>query len=137
LRVLLDENVDRRLKRTFDEQHEVSTVPERGWAGKKNSELLEAAGKEFDALVTTDRGIPHQQNLSRLDLAVIVLEAKSNSYEDFPSLMDRTTFRFFARTTAGSARTLHQPDKMRFEETHAPFPMEHLTTLTTYLTTYP
>ena len=51
MRVLLDENVDRRLKRTFDEQHEVSTVPERGWAGKKNSELLEAAGKEFDALV--------------------------------------------------------------------------------------
>jgi hypothetical protein len=40
--------------------------------------------------VTTDRGIPHQQNLSRLDLAVIVLEAKSNSYEDLASLMDRT-----------------------------------------------
>jgi hypothetical protein len=46
LRVLLDENVDRRLKRAFDEQHEVPTVPELGWAGKKNSELLEAAGKD-------------------------------------------------------------------------------------------
>jgi hypothetical protein len=55
LRVLLDENVDRRLKRAFDEQHEVSTVPERGWAGMKNGELLEAAGKEFDALVTADQ----------------------------------------------------------------------------------
>ena len=90
MRVLLDENVDRRLKRAFDEEHEVSTVPERGWAGKKNGELLEAAGKEFDAFVTTDRGIPHQQNLSRFELAVIVLEAKSNSYEDLASLMDRT-----------------------------------------------
>ena len=90
MRVLLDENVDRRLKRAFDEQHEVSTVPERGLAGKKNSELLEAAGKEFDTFVTTDRGIPHQQNLSRLDLAVIVLEAKSNSYEDLAPLMERT-----------------------------------------------
>jgi hypothetical protein len=90
LRVLLDENVDRRLKRAFDEQHEVSTVPERGWGGMKNSELLEAAGKEFDAFVTTDRGIPHQQNLSRFELAVIVLEAKSNSYEDLASLMDET-----------------------------------------------
>jgi hypothetical protein len=89
LRVLLDENVDQRLKRTFDEQHEVSTVPERGWAGKKKSDLLEAAGKEFDAFVTTHRGIPHQQNLSRFDLAVIVLEAKSNSFEDLASLMDR------------------------------------------------
>ena len=90
MRVLLDENVDRRLKRAFDEEHEVSTVPERGWAGMRNGELLEAAGKEFDALVTTDRGMPYQQNLSRYELAVIVLEAKSNSYEGLASLMDRT-----------------------------------------------
>jgi hypothetical protein len=90
LRVLLDENVDRRLKGAFDEQHEVSTVPERGWSGMKNGELLEAAGTEFDAFVTTDRGIPHEQNLSRFDLAVLVLEAKSNSYEDLASLMNQT-----------------------------------------------
>ena len=64
MRVLLDESVDRRLKRAFDEHHEVSTVPERGWASMKNGELLEAAEKEFDAFVTTDRGIPHQQNSS-------------------------------------------------------------------------
>ena len=90
MRVLLDENVDRRLKGAFGEQHEVSTVLERGWAGMKNGELLEAAGNEFDAFVTTDRGMPYQQNLSRFELAVIVLEAKSNSYEDLASLMDRT-----------------------------------------------
>jgi hypothetical protein len=30
--------------------------------------------------VTTDKGIPYEQNLSRFDLAVVVLEAKSNSY---------------------------------------------------------
>ncbi len=65
-------------------------MPERGWAGMKNGELLEAAGNEFDAIVTTDRGMPYQQNLSRFDLAVVVLEAKSNSYEDLASLMDRT-----------------------------------------------
>jgi predicted nuclease of predicted toxin-antitoxin system len=89
LRVLLDENVDRRLKRAFDDEHEVATVPERGWAGMKNGELLEAAAKEFDVMVTTDRGMPHEQNLSRFHLAVVVLEAKSNSYEDLASLMDR------------------------------------------------
>lgn len=90
MRVLLDENVDRRLMRAFDEEHEVSTVPERGWAGMKNGELLEAAGKEFDAFVTTDRSIPYQQNLSRFDLDVVVLESKSNNYEDLASLMNRT-----------------------------------------------
>ena len=90
MRVLLDENVDRRLKRAFDDEHEVAMVPERGWAGMKNGELLEVAEKEFDVFVTTDRGIPYQQDLPRFDLAVVVLEAKSNSYEDLASLMDRT-----------------------------------------------
>ncbi len=65
LRILLDENVDRRLKREFAEEYEVVTVAEVGWAGKKNGELLRLAKKDFDALVSTDRGIPHQQNLSR------------------------------------------------------------------------
>jgi hypothetical protein len=63
LRILPDENVDRRLKQYFTEGRDVITVAEAGWAGKKNGELLRMAELEFDALVSTDRGIPHQQNL--------------------------------------------------------------------------
>jgi hypothetical protein len=83
---LLDENVDRRLKRDFAEGHEVSTVA--GWAGKKNGELLRLAEREFDALVSTDKGIPHQQNLSRFDLTVVLLRARSNAREHLAPLMD-------------------------------------------------
>lgn len=104
MRVLLDENVDRRLKRVFDDQHEVLTVPERGWAGKRNSELLEDAGKEFEVFVTTDRGISHQQNLPRFDLAVVILEAKSNSYEDLAPLMDRTNAALEGLTSGEATR---------------------------------
>jgi predicted nuclease of predicted toxin-antitoxin system len=89
LRVLLDENVDRRLKGTFAEGYYVLTVVERGWSGKENGELLELAQEEFDIFVTTDKGIPHQQNLVRLDLAVVLLQARSNTYEDLAPLMDR------------------------------------------------
>jgi predicted nuclease of predicted toxin-antitoxin system len=89
LRVLLDENVDRRLKREFAGGHEVVTVAEAGWAGKKNGELLRLAEQEFDALVSTDKGIPHQQDLSRFNLAVVLLRAKSNALEDLAQLMDR------------------------------------------------
>lgn len=64
------------------------TVGRRGWSGKKNGELLELAENEFNAFLTTDRGIPHQQNLSELDLAIILLRAKSNDYEDLSPLMD-------------------------------------------------
>lgn len=64
MRVLLDEMLDRRLKQWLPEGVEVVTVRERGWDSKKNGELLTLAEKEFDVLLTTDRGIPHQQDLS-------------------------------------------------------------------------
>ena len=89
MRILLDENVDRRLKIHFPDEHEVVTVAEAGWAGKKNGELLGLAEKEFEVFVTTDKGIPHQQNISRLDLAVMLLRTKSNAYEDLAPLMDK------------------------------------------------
>ncbi|MEJ7870616.1 MAG: DUF5615 family PIN-like protein [Rubrobacteraceae bacterium] len=87
MRVLLDENVDRRLKRDFAEGHEVVTVAEAGWAGKKNGELLRLAEERFDVLLSTDKGIPHQQNVSRFDLTVVLLRAKSNAHEDLTPLM--------------------------------------------------
>ena len=81
--------MDRRLKRDFAEGHEVSTVAEAGWAGKSNGQLLRLAEEErFDVLVSTDKGIPHQQNVSRLGLAVVLLRAKSNAYEDLAPLID-------------------------------------------------
>ncbi len=82
MRVLLDEMLDRRLKRLLPEGVEVVTVRERGWDAMKNGELLASAEKEFDLLLTTDRGISHQQDLSRFDLTVVVLTAKSNRLPD-------------------------------------------------------
>lgn len=39
MRVLLDENLPRRLKRHFAEGIEAVTVQERGWSGKRNGEF--------------------------------------------------------------------------------------------------
>ena len=88
MRILLDENVDRRLKGDLTRGHEVVTVAEAGWAGKKNGELLRLAENRFDVLLSTDKGIPYQQNVSRFDLAVVLLRARSNAYEDLAPLMD-------------------------------------------------
>ncbi len=70
MRVLLDESLPRRLKHELAE-HEVKTVPEVGWAGKKNGELLRFAEPDYDVFVTMDRQLPFQQNLAALDLCVI------------------------------------------------------------------
>lgn len=88
MRVLLDEMLDRRLKRWLPEGVEAVTVRERGWDSKKNGELLALAEKEFDVLLTTDRGIPHQQDLSRFDLEVVVLSVRSNRLSDLESRME-------------------------------------------------
>ena len=78
MRVLLDENVDRKLKRSFDAQHSVVTVRERGWSAKQNGELLAAAAAEFDVMLTLDKNMQYQQHLPRYDLAVVLITAWSN-----------------------------------------------------------
>jgi hypothetical protein len=63
LRVLLDENVDRRLKWDFPGGHEVVTVAEAGWTSKKNGEFLRLAEERFDVLPSTDKGIPPSRTM--------------------------------------------------------------------------
>ena len=88
MRLLLDEHLDRRLKRFFSEEHEVVTVQEHGWGGKENGELIESAEGEFDALVTMDQGIPQQQNIAEADLVIVLLQARTNRLADLEPLVD-------------------------------------------------
>ena len=82
MRVLLDENLDWRLRRGFDTAHDVVTVQYRGWSGKTNGALLRAAAAEFDVFVTLDSNLEHQQNVASLDLAVLVVRAASSDLAD-------------------------------------------------------
>ena len=45
-KILLDENMPVLLAQDFSEIFDITTVPEMGWAGKKNGELLEAMTEE-------------------------------------------------------------------------------------------
>ena len=54
MRLLLDENLDWRLRRDLP-GHQVESVPLIGWAGIENGELLtKAVDARFDVLVTMD-----------------------------------------------------------------------------------
>jgi len=87
MRILLDECVPRRLRREFA-GHDVHTVHEMGWSGKKNGELLQLlAGQGFEVLLTVDQSIRHQQNLQAAGVAVVVLVALSNKLADLLPLM--------------------------------------------------
>lgn len=78
MRVLLDECVDARLK-PYLTDHEVTTVPEAGWAGKQNGELLKLASGRFDVFLTVDQNIKHQQNIAAFSLVVVVLNPAPSS----------------------------------------------------------
>ena len=83
MRLLLDGHLDRRLKRYFGEQHDIVSVQERAWGSKENGELIQAAQRELEALVTMDRGIPHQQNLERRSSSSVCLERHPTSTSGF------------------------------------------------------
>ena len=57
--------------------HVVSTAYEMGWAELDNGALLAAAERDFEALVTTDRNLRYQQNLSGRQLAILILPTNS------------------------------------------------------------
>jgi hypothetical protein len=81
--LLLDECVPRPLKTSFlYHGHSCLTVPEAGFAGKTNGELLRMAENRFDAFITLDKGLPHQQNLANLKIAVLVVRPKTNQMID-------------------------------------------------------
>jgi len=77
MRILLDESMPKKLGRELS-NHVIKTVPEMGWSGVKNGKLLTLAAMDFDVFVTVDKNLQHQQNLAKLPISVIVLDAKSN-----------------------------------------------------------
>lgn len=72
--ILFDNGTPRTLARFLIDQHTVTEARSQGWAQLENGELLskaEAAG--FEVLVTTDKNISYQQNLTSRKIAIVVL----------------------------------------------------------------
>ncbi len=88
MKILLDECIDRRFAREI-EGHEVVTVPQAGWAGIKNGELLTRAQTRFDAFVTVDRNLAFQQNIPQFTIAIIVLQAPTSRLKDLRPLLPK------------------------------------------------
>jgi len=73
MKVLFDQGTPVPLRRALP-GHVVSTAYEMGWASLTNGEFLRAAeAAGFEALVTTDKNLRHQQNLAGRNLGVLVL----------------------------------------------------------------
>jgi len=94
MKILLDESLPAKLKYDFNNLHEVWTVRDKGWLGKKNGALINLMVESgFELFITVDRNLSYQQNLSRLPITIFVLCAINNRRETLskliPKLFDR------------------------------------------------
>ena len=87
MKISLDECVDQRFRKELI-GHEVITAQEAGWAGKKNGELLALAATGYQIFITVDRNLYFQQNLPKLQIAVLILAAHSNRLSDLRLLTE-------------------------------------------------
>jgi predicted nuclease of predicted toxin-antitoxin system len=107
VRVLLDEHLDKRLKRYFSKDFEVFHVHDQGWSGVQNGKLLALAAEQFDAFITMDKGIRHQQNIEALNLRIVLLLAVSNRLVETSALIEQVQASLLAMPI-GELRTVRQ-----------------------------
>ena len=75
MKLLLDENIDHRLRKNLGD-HDVVTVSYMGWSGLKNGELLRTAEDNgIEVFLTGDRSLAQEQNLLVRRLAIVALSA--------------------------------------------------------------
>lgn len=90
MKVLIDEQLPTKIKFRFsNSDHEVITVRDMNWLGKKNGELLNLMIQNgFDALLTNDKNLYYQQKISQLNLAVINVNTRTNRYKDVLDVLE-------------------------------------------------
>jgi len=92
MKIIIDECVPSIVKRGLLKRDVVS-VQDMGWAGIKNGELLKLVAAEFDVFVTSDKNLRHQQNLTDIDVAILLV----------PSNQVPVIKTYFRRSTTPSA----------------------------------
>jgi predicted nuclease of predicted toxin-antitoxin system len=86
MRLLLDGCVPRPLGRALPE-HTVRHTTDLGWDDLDDGPLLDRMGRQFEALITTDKSLPFQQQLATRAFGVVVLRAPTNRLQDLLPLI--------------------------------------------------
>ena len=83
MKLLLDENLPHQLRLELP-GHEIYTTAYMKWTGIETGQLLQLAAEAgFDAIITNDRGLEHEQNRQGIPLAIVVLLANAITIERF------------------------------------------------------
>lgn len=90
MRIILDHCVNADLA-PFLTGHEVSTAASQGWENLSNGKFLDAAEQAgFEVLVTTDKNLRFQQNISKRKLVLVTLSPLFTAIDDLLELVPDT-----------------------------------------------
>jgi predicted nuclease of predicted toxin-antitoxin system len=99
MKALLDENLPVKLKYRFSSALTVFTVNDMQWNSLKNGELLRAIGENnFDVLITSDKNIIHQHNISKFPFLFVILYVFDNQYDTILPLVPAIEQKIFSAT---------------------------------------
>ena len=88
MKLLLDEQMPRKIARHFPEGYTVDHVQLVGWGGIKNGALLTLASENgYDALISADKNMSYQQNVNALKISVVVLNVYQLRIADLVALL--------------------------------------------------
>jgi predicted nuclease of predicted toxin-antitoxin system len=116
LKILLDENLDHRLRASLA-SHEVFTASYKGWDGLKNGKLLDAAENDgFEVLLTGDRTLYYEQNLTGRRLAIITMSSVEwrlvkNYLRQIAEAIDKATPGSFQAVDCGTFSRKRTPEE--------------------------
>ena len=103
MRVLLDESLPKPFKKDL-KGCQVKTVPESGWQGKKNGELLKLMEGNFDVFITADTNLQYQINLRNATIPILVLISPTNRYQDIKKLTNKVLKKLNSKNFQGIHR---------------------------------
>lgn len=86
MRVIVDECLPNRLCKALT-GHDAILVQKAGYSGLKDGALLDRMDGTFDVFITIDGNLTYQQNLTDRRIAVVVLRAVTNAFEDVEPLV--------------------------------------------------
>ncbi len=91
MRILVDECLPARIKHSFTKHgYECRTVQEIGYGSKRNGELLSLAEGKWEVLLTNDKNLKHQQNMTGRRISILVFRARSNRLADLLPLVPQS-----------------------------------------------
>lgn len=89
-KVLLDEIHQQRLNYRLKAVCEIYTVNDKGWNALENGDLITAMQNDaIDYLITSDKNLQFQKNLTKYSICFIVLDVIDNNYETILPMVEK------------------------------------------------